>query len=262
MPNLSIGGSSNGASLDVNQSCQNSPVDISTSNPDSGSQISINPYSCVSCYKYTNVYFVDSSGDNSTGTKGDIFLPFKTIDSAISAASVGDLVFVMNGVYPGFTIKSGIDVYLNGATISSSGVAINASVSGDINIFGKGSVYGNTAIDISNPGASINVYDISLNCSGVGSTINMTDGVLNLNNCDVINTSGQHGLTTSITSTSYNLRINSSNFYITSGLGISSSNTFKILLVTDFGSTKDHSSTVSAYNDGMFIFVNPNLSWK
>lgn len=74
----------------------------------------------------TNVLVVDTAGNNSTGTRGRIDLPFLTINAACSAASSGDVIQVRPGTYTISTEISTAGITLDlaaGVTVSAPAAA-------------------------------------------------------------------------------------------------------------------------------------------
>lgn len=86
---------------------------------------------------YQNVIFVSPNGNDSKGLKNKITAPFRTISAAVNSALVGDLVYVMAGVYTAGNIwKNGVNIHFESGTINQSGALFSASTSGSMRITG------------------------------------------------------------------------------------------------------------------------------
>lgn len=125
--------------------------------------------------KYHKVAFVDSvNGNDSTGQKGSILKPYKTITPAFNASSSGDLIFLMPGIHDigngfGMPLGNGIDYYFLNADVTFTGYAalmgpISSTISVTCKIFGKGSFRRtNNSTPDTNPWAIITPYTAGLN---------------------------------------------------------------------------------------------------
>jgi hypothetical protein len=80
----------------------------------------------------SKILFVDPNGNDSTGTKGNMNLPYLTLEAAKSASTTGDTIYVFPGTYTVTTTateglaKDGIAYYFSPDTI------INKATTGDI----------------------------------------------------------------------------------------------------------------------------------
>jgi hypothetical protein len=116
----------------------------------------------------TKILFVDPNGSDSTGTKGNINLPYLTLEAAKSASTTGDTIYVFPGTYAVTTTtteglaKDGITYYF------SPGCVVNKSTSGDmfrVNSFTTGfAVYGYGNFNKTSSNASI-FYSTSVSSS-------------------------------------------------------------------------------------------------
>lgn len=126
----------------------------------------------------SKIIFVDPNGNDSTGTKGDLNLPFLTLEAAKSVATTGDTIYVLPGTYNVTTTnteglaKDGIAYYFSPKT------TINKATSGDIfrvngfvygfNVYGYGNFNKTT-----NTGAIFSTNNIVVygSVSGYGSLV-------------------------------------------------------------------------------------------
>ena len=114
---------------------------------------------------FSNTIFVSALGSDTNGVKYNISQPFKTINKAVSAATTGDTIYVMPGIYNDIGIfKDGISYYfLNGSiivppTTATTPVFQFINPSNDVNI--DGALLINTA-------ANHTVMDFSANTNAV-----------------------------------------------------------------------------------------------
>jgi hypothetical protein len=76
-----------------------------------------------------NTLWVDSiNGNDSSGARGNALLPFLTVAAALAAASSGDTVVIRPGTYAvtASILKNGVNIFAWGATITMTGVALQA----------------------------------------------------------------------------------------------------------------------------------------
>jgi hypothetical protein len=90
---------------------------------------------------YNNTVFVDASfGNDLTGTRERFDLPFLTISAAMTAAGIGDTVYIRTGSYTDtIVLRNGINVYAdNGAiltgAITDNGLTVSCAVRGHLQI--------------------------------------------------------------------------------------------------------------------------------
>lgn len=118
---LTGGGSSGGGQLNLSGSggcTTDSPIDLSGGESSSSSVTGGGP--CLTCFKYTNILWVDPNGNNLTAVKGDIFHPWKTIAGAETAADSNDLIYIMPATYTESGLgKDGVSYYGAPGTIIS-----------------------------------------------------------------------------------------------------------------------------------------------
>lgn len=68
---------------------------------------------CLTCFKYTNILWVDPNGNDTTAVKGDIFHPWKTPEAAETAADSNDTIHIMPGTYVVEGLgKDGVNYYI------------------------------------------------------------------------------------------------------------------------------------------------------
>jgi hypothetical protein len=152
----------------------------------------------------SKILFVDPNGNDSTGTKGNMNLPYLTLEAAKSASTSGDTIYVFPGTYTVTTTateglaKDGISYYFSPKTI------INKATTGDIfradsfiygfNVYGYGNfnkttntgsifsssnilVYGSvTAYGslVAGSGYTTGLKTTTTNGSGTGAVVNVT----------------------------------------------------------------------------------------
>ena len=93
-----------------------------------------------------NILFVSPNGNNTTGTKGRIDLPYSTILAAQTDASAGDTIFVFPGSYSATLLgKDGVNYYFSpGTEVSQPSASPNAFIFSDgalgisFNVYGSG----------------------------------------------------------------------------------------------------------------------------
>lgn len=260
---LTGGGSSGGGQLNLSGSggcTTDSPIDLSGGESSSSSVTGGGP--CLTCFKYTNILWVDPNGNNLTAVKGDIFHPWKTITSAQSSADSSDLIAIMPGTYTESGLGAdNIQYYLHDNTVINGDFsASNISFS----IHGRGKIT-NSGVTLSISGSSvIEVFDTTLESTADNAVVNMTGGTLNLIRANINNTSdtaNAHGISTTITSSTYNVRLENMIITLanTSAEAIYATNPFSVLAVTDIGSTNLFNTNVTNYHPGTFLYTEPVL---
>lgn len=132
-----------------------------------------------------NSLFVNKSGNDGTGTRNRMDLPFLTIGAAKSAASSGDTIFVFPGSYDEYDImKNGVNLhFFNGASVdntSASGAIFKDTTGMTVNITGDG-VFTDTSyavFDITHASAVINAKGRLI--SGAANTVSISNGDVTL----------------------------------------------------------------------------------
>jgi hypothetical protein len=181
-----------------------------------------------------NILFVATTGDNSTGEKGNLAKPFLTLQAARDAASSGDVIHVLAGIY---TISTDSNLATNGVNwYFNQGAVVNMTAG--TNLFNKtgftsgGNVYGYGVFNVT--GGSI-LFLNGINSGEALTTVfefdrcnsTVSDIFRSLDNLQIVYTRGNYAKTTA-------------------------GNAFNVRLATWYHDVKDNISTTSAALSNIF----------
>jgi len=148
-----------------------SPIDLSGGSSSSSGLIG-GGGPCLTCFKYTNILWVDPNGNDATGVVGDIFHPWKTIKGAEAIAESGDLVYIRPATYNESGIgKDGVSYYAEpGTVISASSYIFTDQGKGAINFKlrwdGTMNMVGTRGVALLNEGSEVTAHIENITGSG------------------------------------------------------------------------------------------------
>jgi hypothetical protein len=128
-----------------------------------------------------NVLFVSIAGNDATGMKGRIDLPFQTISGANAVAGAGDLIYIFAGTYNESSIQKDLINYYfeRGAEVNTAGIIWDGAGSETIVVRGYGRfISAGLGISITTP-ANFDIEGDYL--EGATNAVFATNGILNLN---------------------------------------------------------------------------------